>query len=351
MAKKQTADSADTLRQFKQDLKNDTLGNFYIFCGEESFLREYYLALLTKKLSDGPAAEFNVHRFDASNISPQVLLDAVEAMPMMAERTLVRVDDVDLFKLPEQAREQYRGIFEDLPDYVCLIFAYDTAEYKPNGQMRKLSETLKKRAQVLDFQKQSERDLCVWIARHFRAANKTISDKLCSYLVFLTGGGMTQLSGEIEKIISYSSGPEIQRSDIDAVVTPVLNAQTFDISNAIADGNFQLALTKLQDLFAMQAEPIAILGAVGAQLRRLYYAKTLAACGKGQAAFMELTGNKSTYAANLTFSAARNVSAAFCETAVELCLQADRDMKRSADDPERILEVLVANLSQEARRG
>ena len=43
----------------------------------------------------------------------------------------------------------------------------------------------------------------------------------------------------------------------------------------------------------MQAEPIAILGAVGSQIRRLYYAKTLAACGKNQQTFMELTGNKS----------------------------------------------------------
>ena len=149
MAKKQTGQTEDTLRQFKQDLKNNTLGNFYIFCGEEAFLRDYYLAELTKKLACGPAAEFNTHRFDGASISPQALLDAVEAMPMMAERTLVRVDDVDLFKLPEQAREQYRGIFEDLPDYVCLVFCYDTIEYKPNGQLRKLSDTLKKHAQVL----------------------------------------------------------------------------------------------------------------------------------------------------------------------------------------------------------
>ena len=351
MAKKQTADSADSLQKFKQDLKNDALGRFYIFCGDEAFLREHYLSQLTKKFSDGPAAEFNVHRFDASSLTPQALLDAVEAMPMMAERTLVRVDDVDLFKLPEHAREQYREIFEDLPDYVCLVFVYDTVEYKPNGQLRKLSDTLKKHAQVVSFQKPSERELGVWIARHFRAEGKTISDKLITYLIFLTGGGMTQLSGEIKKVSAYASGQEIQRSDIDAVVTPALSAQTFDISDAVTAGNFQLALTKLQELYAMQTEPIAILGAIGSQLRRLFYAKTLASCGKGQPALMELTGLKSSYAAGRTFTSARNVSEAFCQHAVELCYQADRDLKTSRDDPERILEVLVVRLSQEARRG
>lgn len=159
-------------------------------------------------MQTAPPPEFNVHRFDAASIAPQALLDAVEAMPMMAERTLVRVDDVDLFKLPEGPREQYRGIFEDLPDYVCLVFVYDTVEYKPNGQMRKLSDTIKKRAQVVEFQKPSERELATWIARHFRAEGKTISDKLAGYLIFLTGGGMTQLEGEIKKISSYASGEE-----------------------------------------------------------------------------------------------------------------------------------------------
>ena len=32
-------------------------------------------------------------------------------------------------------------------------------------------------------------------------------------------------------------------------------------------------------------------------------------------------------------------------------LQADRDMKASRDDPERVLEVLLAALAQEARSG
>ncbi len=349
MAKKPSPPGDDALRQLKQDLKNNTLAQLYIFCGEESFLRDYYLRQLTDRLTQGPAADFNVHRFDAASLSPQALLDAVEAVPMMAERTLVRVDDVDLFKLPESAREQYRGILEDLPEYVCVVFVYDTVPYKPDSRIKKLAETMKKHAQVVEFQKQSERELCVWIARHFRAAGKTISEQLCSYLIFLTGGGMTQLAGEIEKISSYASGAEIQRPDIDAVVTPALNAQTFDISNAIADGDFQLALSKLQQLYAMQEDPIKILGAIGSQLRRIYYARTLAACGKGAGAFMELTGSKSSYAANLTFTAARQVSEAFCEKAVLLCLQADRDMKSSRDTHERILEVLIAALSQEAR--
>lgn len=350
MAKKQAAEVADSLRQFKQDLKNNTLGNFYIFCGEEAFLRDYYLAELTKKLSNGPAAEFNVHRFDAASIAPQALLDAVEAMPMMAERTLVRVDDVDLFKQPEGAREQYAAIFSDLPDYCCVLFVYDTVEFKINGTMKKLAAAIREHAQILTFGKQSERDLCAWITRHFRAHDKTVTDDLCQYLIFRTDGLMTTLAGEIDKIAAYQQGPAITRGAIDAVVIPALSAQTFDISDAVVKEDFETALSKLQELYAMQTDPIAVLGAIGAQLRRLFYARVILSAGGGQKELMELTGLKS-YPASLTMTAARRVTDGFCQKAVELVLQTDVAMKTGADDPERLLELLLVQLSQEARHG
>nr|WP_297036960.1 signal recognition particle protein [uncultured Enorma sp.] len=115
----------------------------------------------------------------------------------MAERTLVRVDDVDLFKQPEGAREQYAAILSDIPDYCCVLFVYDTVEFKINGTMKKLAAAVKEHAQILSFGKQSERDLCSWITRHFRAHGKSVTDELCQYLIFRTDGLMTTLGGEI----------------------------------------------------------------------------------------------------------------------------------------------------------
>ena len=148
---------------------------------------------------------------------------------------------------------------------------------------------------------------------------------------------------------TYRVFDDMLESDIDAVVIPALNAQTFDISNAIADGDYARALQKTQELLAMQESCIGILGAIGAQIRRLYYAKTVAACGKGQQTLMELTKLQS-YAANRTMAAANKLSAEFCRRAVELCLKADEQMKSSYDEPERILELLIVQLSAEARR-
>ena len=313
-------DAGEALRRFKSDLKAGTLGNFYIISGEEAFLRSHYVDLITKKIADGPAGEFNCHRFSADDCTPQALADAIDAMPMMAERTLVRVDDVDLFKQPEGAREQYAAIFSDLPDYCCVLFVYDTVEFKINGTMKKLAAAIREHAQILTFGKQSERDLCAWITRHFRAHDKMVTDELCQYLIFRTDGLMTTLAGEIDKIAAYQQGPAITRGAIDAVVIPALSAQTFDISDAVVKEDFETALSKLQELYAMQTDPIAVLGAIGAQLRRLFYARVILSAGGGQKELMELTGLKS-YPAGLTMTAARRVTDGFCQKAVELVLQ------------------------------
>ena len=49
---KQTAKTPDEgFQRLKADLKNGEFQNFYIFCGEEAYLREHYLRLLTGKLT------------------------------------------------------------------------------------------------------------------------------------------------------------------------------------------------------------------------------------------------------------------------------------------------------------
>ena len=126
-------------RRFKSDLKAGTLGNFISSAAKRPFCAAITWISSRKKIADGPAGEFNCHRFSADDCTPQALADAIDAMPMMAERTLVRVDDVDLFKQPEGAREQYAAIFSDLPDYCCVLFVYDTVEFKINGTMKKSS--------------------------------------------------------------------------------------------------------------------------------------------------------------------------------------------------------------------
>ena len=325
MAKKTT--KSEALEKLKSDLKSETLGCAYIFHGEESYLREYYLGEIRKQLIPSGFEEFNYHKLEGKDLTVQSLAEMAEAMPMMAERTLLVITDFDLFKLNEEQREKLIAFFEDIPPYCCIVFVYDTVDYKPNKTFKKLVKAITDHVEVVAFYAQDSNDLLAWIVRRFRALDKEIDRQTAEYLIFLCGGLMTGLIPEIQKIAAYAKGKNITQKDIDAVADPVLSAEVFRLTDAVVQGNYARAMEILGDLLKMQTEPILILAALGSQLRRIYTARIAVEGGKDKYWLMELWEMKSDYPAKLLLSAAKKTTSEWCANAVKLCQVLDRRMK------------------------
>ena len=346
MAKKD--EQPNMLQTLKEQIRQNEPGRLYFFYGEEIFLLHHYLKQLQKVIIDPLTESFNFHKLTTETFEIRTFADCVENLPMMAERTMVVVDEIDIFKMNEADRERMIDILSDIPAYCTVVFTYETVAFKPDKRIKKLWDVVEKNGMLVDFQKQNQRDLVNWISRHFAAAGKRINPNLCVYLMDITGGTMTALSGEISKICAYSGADEICKSDIDAVVVPVLDAMVFQMTDLLSQGECGAALLKLQQLLKMQEEPIGILGAIGGHFRRLSIARILLDNGKNADDLMKLTGMKD-YPARKNISAASRFSASFYEKAAKLVLESDVKMKTSFDDPERILEVLILQLSQEAK--
>jgi len=336
------------IQQLKLEIREKRPARLYVFHGEETFLLHHYLEQLRKILVDPLTESFNYHKLTAETFDIQCFADAVENLPMMAESTMIWVDEVDLFKLPEADREKVAGIVADIPEYCTVVFTYETVEWKPDKRFKKLYDAVIAAATVVEFAKQDQRELIAWVTRHFAANHKRIAPGLCAYLIDITGGTMTALSGEISKICAFSGAEEICRADIDAVVEPVLDAAVFGMTDMLGEREYGSALVKLRQLLKMQEEPLRILGAIGMHFRRLATARTLLDHGKQPSELIPIY-RMGDYAARKTMSAAGKFPAKFYEVAAELILETDYMMKTSHDDPERLLEILVIRLAQEAR--
>lgn len=346
MAKKTEQDNG--FQMLKTDLKGKCPGRLYFFHGEETFLLNHYLGQLRKILLDPVTESFNFHRFNSENFELQAFVDSVENLPMMAENTMVQVDDVDIFKMPESEREVFAQVFEDIPDYCTVVFTYLTVEWKPDKRYKKLWGSIEKNGLPVEFAKQDQKDLTAWITRHFAARKKRISPKLCQYLIDITDGTMTTLVGEIDKISAYSGAEEICKEDIDAVTEPVLDAMVFDMTNMLGEGRYTEALIKLQQLLKLQQDPIAILGAVGQHFRRISAARALLDQGKTSFDMQKLCAITD-YPARKFMDSARRFRPEFCAKASQLILETDYRMKTSFDDAERLIELLLIELAKEAR--
>lgn len=338
------------LQELKAEIRNINPARLYVFHGEEMFLLRHYLEQLKNAVVDELTESFNFHRFNSENFEIRDFADAVENLPMMAERTMVQVDDIDVFKLPEDGRNKMLDILSDIPDYCTVVFTYETVAWKPDKRYKKLWDAFCA-GRIVEFEKQNQRDLVVWIQRHFRAKNKQIAPELCAYLIELTDGTMTSIGGEIAKIAAFSGADTVCKADIDAVVEPVLDVVVFRMTDMLAAGDYSQALVMLQKLLKMQQEPLAILGAISLHFRRLSAARTLLDHGRQASEIAKLYPPMSDYAARKNMDSARRFSTSFCAKAAELILETDHNMKTSFDDSERLLELLLLRLAQEARNG
>ena len=348
MAKVQNNSGA--LQALKNEIKEKNFARLYFFHGEEHFLMHHYLEQMRKILIDELTESFNYHKLTTETFDIRTFADCVEGLPMMAEHTMVVVDEVDPFKQNEGDRDKLVDILSDIPEHCTVVFTYETTTFKADKRYKKLWEAVEQNGRVVEFAKQDQRDLIAWITRHFHAYKKQITPDLCAYLIELTGGSMTLLLGEISKICAYSSADSIVKSDIDAVTEPVLDAVVFQMTDLLSQGAYGTALLKLRQLLQMQQEPVAILGAIGNHIRRLGAARILLDNGRNSGDLMR-TCNMTDYAARKTMNCAGKFSASFCQKAASIVMETDYAMKTSYDDPDRLLEVLVLRFAQEARNG
>ena len=348
MAKNDSRSRSGGYEALRAAIKAGVPANLYIFYGEERYLLQTMAQQLKELLIPGGFEEFNYHRLTGKGLTVQELAETAEAMPMMAEHTLITVTDMDIFRLDEGQRTALIELLSDFPPYCTLVFLYEQVTYKRDGKMKKLCAALNEHVQEVEFAQQERSDLLKWLKRRFAATGHDIDQTAADHLLFTCGSLMRGLIPEIEKIAAYAKHERITIADIDAVAEPVLDARIFDMTNHISARDYNKAAAVLGDLLRMQTEPIVILGAIGKELRRLYTARMALDSGKDRFWLMDLWQMRSDYPARLLLQAARRVDHAWCKRSLAACQLLDRRMKSEKNiDREGELVRFVMELAEQ----
>ena len=378
---RKTLSKSDALEILKADIAAGTIANAYIFHGEETWLRNEYIAKIRDALIPEAFSAFNYHRTEGENMTVQTLSEMAEAMPMMSERTLITVRDFDILRLPDEQSMRLAELLNDLPPWCCILFVYDTVAYKPrktSGESdshsgkdsdtspsgknaetssgkksdskaaKQLRQAIRNHVQTVDFRPLDEPALREWVVQRFAQSGKRISSATADYFIFTCGELMEGLASEIAKISAYAASGTVSQSDIDAVVDPVLSTEAFRLSDAVLKGDYNRAAVILGDLLKMRLEPIMILAVLAGQLRRIYTARLALENGKNRSWVQNMWGMKD-YPAKLCMSAAERTSLAWCSNALRMCEELDRRLKSESgiDGPGELKFLLIRLAARE----
>ena len=335
---KSGGDKAKAYKDITARFKNEGLGRLYLLYGDESYLIDSFAALIRKEVLDGGNDDFNLHRLEG-NPSLAVLREAVDAMPFMSERSLVELWNADVNAFNDDG---FRALFADIPDW-CTVVIRQATGIAPKGNLG-IVKQIKKDGFAEEFAAQSESSLYSWIQKRFAADGHRIGRSAMDTLCFLSGKLMTGLIPEIEKISAAVAAEEISVADVERYAHHIPEARSFEMTNAMADGDLNKAVSVMAELLQSGEEPIMITALLASQYRSLYAAKVFQSrkMERDRETFKEVTG-KSGYGANVTFETAKKFSLEELRQDVRLCARTDWLLKsdNTIGEEERMAELLI----------
>ncbi len=246
----------------------------YLFAGKEDFLiaQEVY-RLKAAVLQDGPT-DMNYHRFSAKDTDIHDILSIAQTLPLLSEKRLVLVDDIDTLKSKGQrALLDYLG---DPSPSTCLILIAGQGKLRKGSTLFKEAE---KRGYLRIFNRLSIGRLTGWIRKEVKEEGKDIAGEAITRLISITGNNLRYMSSELQKVIIYvGKRDRIEVADIERVGADVREDTVFDLTSSIGMKDLDAALRTINRLSS--EPPLMVLGAISRKFRILWKTKIMLRSGK-----------------------------------------------------------------------
>lgn len=315
------------IAEFKAGLKSRSFAGWYIFSGEEDYLKKYYMNELRSCIvTDEAFALFNYVSFDGAEIDFGAVAEAIKSPPMMGDYKLVEWKFAPLDSLKEGEKKALESLFELKEQYPYSVFAImTTADGFDAGTPKRPSRFASKLSvafEILNFPKSTDSQLLSWLKKHFDAEGISVDLAALNALLFRSGRAMDVLNNEVLKLCFFAKAngkSSINAQDVEAVASPTVECDAFALSNAVLEKNIERAFLALTDLKQRRVDPQIIISMLERTYSELSSVALLLDEGNGSSAIESIL-KFHPFKAKLYINAAKKVGAKrLASTLSELC--------------------------------
>lgn len=233
-------------------IDNGTLQPVYYFFGEDYYLLQNVLDLISKAVSPLITSDFDKETFYGDKKPLGEVLDFAKAFPFGSEKKLI------IFKQFEKVKDK-----KPLVDYAASPADFTVLVLIHNGTITNLSsepyKTLGKNNFIFEAKELRGKNLLKWLIRHIEEKGKIISEENAQMLLDISGESRSMLENQIEKIITFmSEEKEITLNHIQSLSTRLKQFSIFDLQNAIGKKEKDKAINIAFNLLENSAEPVFI---------------------------------------------------------------------------------------------
>ncbi len=331
-----------TEKDLARAIKSGTLSPVYLLYGEEPYLKHTYAKrIINAAVTD--FADFNLHRFESSACVDD-LVSAVDAMPMMSDRTCVVVRDFNFGTLSDKDADTLCSIISDPNTSCVLVFLYENAD-PPNksAKAKQVLSIIKSNADCINFAKRTERELCDAACHRAARLRVNLQPTTARYLISRCGDDLENLLTEVDKLCDYVGRDGIvTEKEIDEISVRTVEASAFRLGDAICAGNRDDAMSICADLFDMRTDPLLIIGALSSIFVDIYRVKLAESEGLRPESIADAFGyGKSSFKLKRAAQTGRRMSQSSVMNALEILRDTDLSLKTSRGDARIVIERAV----------
>ncbi|HEX3926922.1 MAG TPA: DNA polymerase III subunit delta [Gemmatimonadales bacterium] len=250
-------------------LDKGTIAPAYYIHGGEALLKHQAVADIMERALDPGTRDFNLDLLSAQQVEPGALAAACATLPMMAERRVVVLRDVESWKRKSKAK---------LPAVAYLEHpAVETVLVIVQGNDDDPDEDIARHCATVDCSPLTGEALEAWLAQQLATTDMHLSSDAREHLLRATGGDLGLLSAELQKLGGLTVIGEIDRETVGNLVGVRFGETVDDWRDAVLRDDTARALSLVPRLLETSGTSgVRLVTLLGSSLLLLAWARTTA---------------------------------------------------------------------------
>jgi DNA polymerase III subunit delta len=219
---------AQTLDSLFRSLQKGQLTAAYYLHGPEDILKDEAVRMILDRALDPALRDFNLDQRYAGQLDAESLVTLCNTVPMMAERRVVVLREVEAWKRKPKVRATMLNYLEDPSPETIVVLVQGAGEEEPDRELVRSS------CAVACEPLPTERAL-KWLQRRATALGVQLEESASSHLLQAVGGDLGALAAELQKIAALPEGEPLTVERIGELVGVRHGETIFDWRDAVFD--------------------------------------------------------------------------------------------------------------------
>lgn len=295
-------------------------------------------------------AGLGIVRLDGEKVSDAELQQALATQGLLTSRRLIVVRNLSVNKKKDAADLLLAVVEAERVPRDHILIVWETGVPEQAKRSHQLFRTLAglsgrtPRAKDRDFQERFDRligrHLETWVEAGAKERGIQLSPPARGALIALAGGNLRTLDQELEKLSHYRPQGMITPADVKLFVHAALDANIFDLTDAIGERNSERALELLERQFVVGAAPLYLVTMLTRHFRIL---RSIEAAGQNHPATLARTLGLHPFVVSKALRQVGQFSGQELTDLFEAIVDLDQKLKSMSVDPQVELTLFVVH--------